>query len=283
LLKTNSGVDLYGLSVQNAPDLATAFASMLMTDTEMVNFVNVLGPKLAALVPRPKLIVGEHNDWYKLPNFAAAIEASPPALAATDIYGTHQYLDTCAYAPRPRPIWQSQVSTGTSYDAGLASGVATASSVHYALTTGNATAWHYYRLYNPFSEDNSGLIGHAAAHYAVTKRLYTLGNYSKFIRPGWVRIEASGLPGLATAYKNPATGEFAIVVINPGANNVSFSANLVGFAGAASVTPWETSAANDLQALAPIPITANKLLATVAPGVTTFVGVSESVFANGFE
>jgi len=116
-----------------------------------------------------------------------------------------------------------------------------------------------------------------------TNSYHYIGHFSKFIRPGWVRIEASGLPGHATAYKNPATGEFAIVVINPGADNVSFSANLVGFAGTTSVTPWETSAANDLQALAPIPITANKLLATVAPGVTTFVGISESVFANGFE
>jgi len=248
----------------------------------MVSFVNVLAPKLSALVPRPKLIAGEHNDWYKLPNFAAAIEASAPALAATDVYAEHQYNETCPSGTRPKPIWQSQMSAGGTYDASLANGVETAKWVHYALTSANATAWHYWRLYNPFSEDNSGLIGHAASHYSITKRLYALGNFSKFVRPGWVRIDASSVPGNTSAYKNPATGEFAIVVINSGSGNLSLAASLVGL-DAATVTPWETSATNDLQALAPIPITSNHLFANVAPGVTTFVGFSEKLFADGFE
>jgi O-glycosyl hydrolase len=106
--KANTGLDLYGLSVQNEPDITASYESMIMSDAEIVDFVNVLGPKLALLAPKPKLIVGEHANWYKLPNLAAAIEANAPALAATDIYAEHQYVGVSPYTARPRPIWENR-------------------------------------------------------------------------------------------------------------------------------------------------------------------------------
>jgi hypothetical protein len=43
----------------------------------------------------------------------------------------------------------------------------------------------------------------------IPKRAFVLGNYSKFVRPGWVRVGVSGtVNGLSvTAFKDPATGD----------------------------------------------------------------------------
>src|SRR5258706_3070619 len=55
-LQQKAGVPLYGVSVQNEPDFTAGYNSMIYTNQEMADFVKVLGPKLAALNPRPKLL-----------------------------------------------------------------------------------------------------------------------------------------------------------------------------------------------------------------------------------
>ena len=52
--KANSGVDLYALSIQNEPNLATDYDSMIYSVTEMAAFAKVLEPKLAATSSHPE-------------------------------------------------------------------------------------------------------------------------------------------------------------------------------------------------------------------------------------
>jgi glucuronoarabinoxylan endo-1,4-beta-xylanase len=285
-LKQNSGVDLYGISVQNEPDYTAAtYDSMLMSDSEFVNFVNVLGPKLAALSPRPKLIVGDYSNWASVWSLAANIEANPAALSRVDVYAAHQYWGVQTYQPRPRPLWQTEMSGFDAFDPSLANAVTVAKWIHAGITSGNVSAWHYWWLYDPYGEDNEGLVGHQADRTATTKRIYALGNYSKFVRPGWTRIDVDGGSSanlFASAYKNSATGNFAVVVVNDSGNALPFTAGLAGIK-VASVTPWVTSATFSLQAQAPLVVAADQLSASVVYGVTTFVGRNDRIFANDFE
>ncbi len=284
-LKQNAGVDLYALSVQNEPDFVAPYDSMIVTDSEFVSFVNALAPKLATLAPRPKLMVGEHSNWSHLWSMTAAIEANPSALAATDVYGTHQYYGVSAYqGPRPKPLWQTEMSSFEGFDASIGNGVTVAKWIHDALTLGNVNVWHYWWLQNPYNEDNEGLIGHPGAPTAPTKRLYSVGNYSRFIRPGWTRIDVAGAnPNVfSSAYTSPSNASFAIVVVNNSGVDQPFVASLV-HARSASVTPWVTSASLDLAPQAPIAVSAGQFTTTVPFGVTTFVGVNDSIFTNGFE
>ncbi len=284
-LKQNSGVDLYALSVQNEPDFVATYDSMIVSDSEFVSFINVLAPKLAARSPRPKLIVGEHANWGLLWSMASAIEANPTALAATDVYGTHQYYGVSAYqGPRPKPLWQTEMSSFEAFDPSINNGVTVATWINDALTTGNANVWHYWWLQNPYNEDNEGLIGHPAAPTVPTKRLYSVGNYSKFVRPGWTRIDVAGSnPNIFTsAYRSPSNASFAIVVVNNSGGDLPFVANLI-HARATSVTPWVTSASLNLAAQSPIAVSAGQFTATVPFGVTTFVGLNDAIYANGFD
>ena len=284
-LKQNAGVDLYALSVQNEPDFVAPYDSMIVSDSEFVSFVNTLGPKLATLAPRPKLIVGEHSNWSLLWSMTAAIEANPAALSATDVYGTHQYNGVSAYqGPRPRSLWQTEMSSFDAFDASIGNGVTVAKWIHDALTIGNVNVWHYWWLQNPYNEDNEGLIGRPGAPTTPTKRLYSVGNYSRFVRPGWKRIDVAGSnPNVFTsAYSSPSNASFAIVVINTSPSDQPFVASLMN-ARSASVTPWVTSASLDLAAQMPVTVNAGQFTTTVPFGVTTFVGVNESIFTNGFE
>ncbi len=284
-LKQNAGVDLYALSVQNEPDFVAPYDSMIVSDSEFVSFVNTLAPKLATLTPRPKLIVGEHSNWSLLWSMVAAIEANPSAIAATDVYGTHQYYGVSAYqGPRQKPLWQTEMSSFEGFDASIGNGVTVAKWIHDALTIGNVNVWHYWWLQNPYNEDNEGLIGRPGAPTTPTKRLYSVGNYSRFVRPGWTRIDVAGSnPNVFTsAYTSPSNASFAIVVVNTSVSDQPFAASLV-HARSASVTPWVTSASLDLAAQAPIAVSAGQFSTTVPVGVTTFVGANESIFTDGFE
>jgi len=96
-----------------------------------------------------------------------------------------------------------------------------------------------------------------------------MGNFSKFVRPGWQRIgvTGSGTP-LVSAYKY-SDGSFAIVAINPGsAQRTTFS--LSGL-GAASVTPWVTSPSLSLVAQTAVSVSGSSFTSTLpATSVTTF-------------
>ena len=138
------------------------------------------------------------------------------------------------------------------------------------MTIANANAWHYWVLFS--GSDNGGLMGPGDE---PTKRMYVMGNFSKFVRPGYYRIGTSGSPvtGVSvSAYKDPGTGKFAIVVLNHNASAVTLGFQLNGFV-ANSITPWVTSASLNLAQQPSITVGGSAFAATLpATSVTTFVG-----------
>ncbi|HEY0462660.1 MAG TPA: glycoside hydrolase family 30 beta sandwich domain-containing protein, partial [Polyangiaceae bacterium] len=149
--------------------------------------------------------------------------------------------------------------------------IAVAVAIHDAIVIGNASAWHYWWLMN-HSPDNQGLLNQGGVK---TKRLYSVGNYSKFVRPGFARIGTLGGPEgvVASAFRDCA-GRFALVVINKNPVSTPFG---IAFKGAAakSVTPWVTSSTLNLVAGAKLEVSAGRVETTLpASSVTTFVGAA---------
>jgi O-glycosyl hydrolase len=158
--------------------------------------------------------------------------------------------------------------------------------MHGALTVGMVENWHFHLLVSYFITENMGLMEfiwddptHAvqdAGQYAYTKRMYAFANYSKFVRPGYRRIDigATAAGVLASAYRYAATGAVSIVAIN---TNASAAALPIFFTRNAplSLTPWVTSAAYNLEAQAPVTITGNGVFNVTLPAtsVTTLVGI----------
>src|SRR5262245_49976264 len=130
--------------------------------------------------------------------------------------------------------------TGTS---DINNGVSVAGWIHNALTVGEASAWLWWWYQAQGTNDNEGLL---LQNGTVAKRLYTLGNYSKFIRPNYTRVDITGsIPAnvFLTAFKSGTDNTVVIVAINKGTAAASVPITIAGGTVPASMTPSVTSAA----------------------------------------
>lgn len=271
-LQQNAGVPLYALSVQNEPDYTASYDSMLYSNQEMTNFVKVLGPKVAALNPRPKLMMPEVSSWGNAWGFSSSVLADSTAAQYLDIIGAHQYAGVSAPGTTARPIWETEQSSFEGFDPSINNALGVAKWIHDAITIGNVTAWHYWWLVG-LNTDDEGLIGFSRNNQ-ITKRLYAVGNFSKFVRPGFVVVGTTGsVAGVSvTAYKNASTGAFVIVAINGNGSNTPLTVSLNGLS-ASSVTPWETSSTFNLAQQSPVTVASGSFSTTLdAFSVTSFVG-----------
>lgn len=103
-------------------------------------------------------------------------------------------------------LWQSEfcimsndyeVGYGNVRDYGMNTALYVARIIHYDMTVANVSAWHWWTAISPedykdgliYIEKDSNML---VSDVKQTKLLWALGNYSRFIRPGAVRIEVLG-------------------------------------------------------------------------------------------
>jgi glucuronoarabinoxylan endo-1,4-beta-xylanase len=296
-----AGVPATHVSFMNEPDFSPSYPQTSWTTSQAVSFVkNNIGPALATWVSAnpswqtstgmstPGLIFGETASWVNNATWINAVEADMTALSYVTHYGTHQYGGGGASAPPSpcsHPIWEMECTTQTPYDATMTNAIATMTRVYNAFVTGNATAWLYWFLEDVSDTDNGGLVGTNGSNWTnpsasladwnsppFPKRAYCLGNLSRFIRPGAVRIGCSGAPAgvnaLGFALNN---GGWAVVCINTNGTTTGITVNLNQLS-APSVTPWITDANNNLAQQPTIAVSAGSFSATLtATSVTTYV------------
>jgi len=109
--------------------------------------------------------------------------------------------------------------------------------------------------------------------------MFTVGNYSRFARPGFYRINVTNNNSgtLISAYRSTNSGSFAIVAINPISTVVTQIFNLTNFPTVASVTPWITSSSLSLAPQSAVLVTnAEFTYALPALSVVTFAGQQQS-------
>ena len=198
--------------------------------------------------------------------------------------GVHEY-DTQHAEPWPtdvtaarKEVWQTEMSgvkwwpeQGPSSD--INNGVAVAGWIHSAMVVGEASAWLYwwYKAYYP--DDNEGLL--LKSSNTPTKRYYTLGNFSRFVRPGYVMVDVVGNTNadlLLSAYKG-TDGTVVVVAINKGAAAATVPIAIAGGTAPSMMTPTVTSAMDNLKAGTAVAVTGGSFMASLpSKSVTTFVG-----------
>jgi O-glycosyl hydrolase len=118
---------------------------------------------------------------------------------------------------------------GEGRDLGINPALYIAKVIHNDLAIAQATAWHWWTAVSPY-DYKDGLIyidyNKENGEYYESKMLWALGNYSRFIRPGYKRITMKSnldeLPNenfLFSGYKNPDTNELVLVMVNSGVND----------------------------------------------------------------
>lgn len=229
------------------------------------------------------------GDGYDYGHFMAK---DADAWKAVDIIGVHEY-DTQHAEPWPsdinggkpnKEVWETEMSgvkwwpeqgtgTGSSLKGSdsIANGVAVAGWIHSALTVGEASAWLWWWYTALNTDDNEGLLLKGSSK--LTKRYYTLGNYSKFVRPGYTMVEVAGNSStdvLLSAFTG--MGNTVIVAINKGTAAATVPISFSGGTAPASCTPNVTSDTDNLAAKTAVTVTGGVLSASLpATTVTTFV------------
>ena len=217
-MKNTYGIDLYAISIQNEPDATVTYVSCYWSGQQIHDFVPYLYDALVASnVGVTKIMLPESQHWSSNPALYTPAMSDPSVAADVGILANHNYdgpnfqtgatTTPAALNSYGKALWETEVSTGDTYDGGIANAVYWAKRIHLFMTAAQANAWHFWWLVSG-NADNEGLtdrFGNPA------KRMYALGQFSRFVRPDYYRIGAANNgKALISAYKDPVSGNFSI-------------------------------------------------------------------------
>ena len=157
--------------------------------------------------------------------------------------------------------------------------------IHKDMTVAEVNAFNYWWLWNN-TKDSANSVGDKGAlitfhtddngavkSYDLNKRLFTLGQYSRFVRPGYKRVNSDVTPATGiytTAYKDPSNGKLVITAINENDNDTALTFNLNGKA-VKSYTTYRTSSSENIANIGDTTVNGSSLQATLkGKSVTTF-------------
>lgn len=130
---------------------------------------------------------------------------------------------------------------------GPGEGMTLASNIHTAITAGNVSAYLYWiGAQDRPSNTNSKMIRVVNGAVEPSKRLWAMANWSRFVRPGAVRVGTEGSGVRTSAFVN-VDGALAVQVIN-GGNEQAVVVSVTGgeeYAGATTATAWVTDNERD--------------------------------------
>lgn len=263
------GIDLYSVSVQNEPDYAKDWTAWSVQD--IVSFIANYG-KSVTEGTKAKLMSAESFQYRK--DIYNGILGNAQALANTDLFGTHFYgtsrndmnfpsLENCG-----KDIWMTEVYVpDSSSDADTwPQALQVSENMHNGLVVGNLNAyvwWYIRRSYGPMKENGQ-----------ISKRGYNMAQFSKWVRPGAVRIDATESPEnnvLISAYKN-TDGKIAVVAINKNSGTNTETIKLSKGETITKLEAYRTSGTENIKSVSGLSYSGSSFTAQL-PGasVTTFV------------
>ena len=125
-------------------------------------------------------------------------------------------------------FWQSEYCilgdnageiNGSNRDLGMSSAMYIAKVIQQDLVWLNASAWQWWLAVSPY-DYKDGLVyidkNKTNGSYYDSKMLWVLGNYSRFIRPGMIRVESSVNDNdlLVSGFKDATSGKLVLVIVN---------------------------------------------------------------------
>ena len=278
-MKNTYGINLYALSIQNEPDAkVTTYDSCNWTAQQIHDFTtNLYNALVASNLTSTKIMLPESQNWQDYSNLTVTAMNDANVAADVGIVAVHNYDGN--YGPASlaknsygKALWETEVSLLSGSDSSIANGVYYAQRIFQFMTQAQVNAWHYWWLIaSSTSTGNQGLLDNNAA---ITKRLFTVGNYSRFVRPNFYRIGVSNNTFTSiSAYRATNSTSFAIVAVNSSSATVTQIFNLANFPAVASVTPWITSSNLSLAQQSAVSVASQSFTYTLPPlTVMTFVG-----------
>jgi glucuronoarabinoxylan endo-1,4-beta-xylanase len=271
----SSGVTLTNIDFVNEPSFTASYSSMVMTGAQNADFIKILGPTIKNAGLSTKIVCCDSEGWNLASGDVSAITSDSTALSYLNNFSSHGYTaaPTSPLNTAGKNIWETEWSTFDSLnntwdDGSDASGFTWAQHIYTGLTSANLNAFLYWwGMIGSGTTDNEGLLQLTSSGTVVTSgRLWAMANYSRFIRPGAVRIGASTSDGnlQLSAYKN-TNGSIAVVVLNTSSSSdtATYSLQNTGVADGTTVTPYLTNGSNNTAAQATTSVSGGSFTAAI--------------------
>lgn len=236
----SAGVDVYAISLQNEPSAVVPYNSCYYAPEDYPKMVRVVGPIVKSAHPNVKLMGPEEQTWENQnwgKSYGKALLADAEALKWIDIIVVHPYTVEYVYGPADPDIEATQMknvyerykAAGKQiwiteccgwYDNWLG-GMLIAESIYNGFCHGNINAWVHWLISGDESQGFQSL-----AYFEEKKdKYYAVKHFSRYVRPGAVRIEASSTNPdlLVTAFKHKNAKTLTIVLINRSNNPINTS------------------------------------------------------------
>jgi O-glycosyl hydrolase len=178
-----------------------------------------------------------------------------------------------------KQFWQTEVSGSNGHippGNGMANALYWARMIHWDFTLTQVNAFLFWWLWTNNPSSFSGALIHVDDDVInAATRLYVMGQYSRFIRPGWNRIHSDTVPRTgvySSAYRNPQTNEIAIVIINERLTAYNYTLEMEG-AEFEQLEIYRTSENENLRHTGRQRVSGNTASVYLTPmSVTTFYG-----------
>jgi len=196
------------------------------------------------------------------------------------LYGASPYAPPSYYSGKD--IWMTEHYLNPSNGSGfaIADALAAAEEVHNSLVTGQYNAYVWWWIWNdPNDGVDYGLINSSTTSPAPTSFGYGIGQFSRFIQPGFVRVSATASPVAGvylSAYNYTGStsypDHYVIVAINSNTTTETLAFTLDNGSGVTSLTPYQTTSAVQLTSQTAVPVTSGQFTYTLpAQSIVTFV------------
>lgn len=259
---SNNGASLYAISLQNEPDWDPDYEGCTWTASQFCDFIKNYGSIVAGAT---KMIMPESLNFSHSMSDTTLNDST--AASYVSIIGGHLYggtiQDYTLARTKGKELWMTEHLLE---DQSLSACLTTAKEIHDCMTVANMNAYVWWWVIS----DACGFFSKAGV---VQKRGYVVGQFAKFVRPGYYRVTATSNPQTSvyvSAYKG--SGKAVIVAINQGTSGVS--QNFVLSNGAVStMSRYVTDSSQNIATSTSVTASSGSFWAWLpAQSVTTFVG-----------
>lgn len=287
-LKTEDNITLYAVSIQNEPSNCQNYDSAIWHTSDLATFVKTnLGPAFSSAGLTTLIFLPETSTYGNVSGLGGTCMTDSSCSQYVGGVNWHDYAgsysppDIMNSTPYPsswpaKKYWETEVSDLNTYDGSISNGIKWAAYIDDRIAGENANAWLYWQMENLCcAGDNSGLT-EGPGISSVAKRAYVLAQYSKFVRPGYYRIDATHKPrtGVSvSAYQQTSNDALVIIATNYTSSAVSQTFTLTNAPTFTTLTPYITSASQSLATLSNVTVSSNSFTYSLpAQSITTFVG-----------
>jgi glucuronoarabinoxylan endo-1,4-beta-xylanase len=270
--------------MQNEPEENVTYESCVWTPEEMDAWVAGYGNTITSDPYSTKLIMPESDSFNPVDAATTLNDANAQgrvSIVAGHLYGVSPAPYSIPAGDSPKEIWMTEYGPLTTAQLTFAQALNPYGiSIHNSLVTGQYNAYVWWGAFGDTTGScataagTCGLVDNSGAIMAMGE---IMGQYSKFIQPGYVRASATATP-ISGVYVSAYTGKdqsgtqhYVIVAINNNASSEALAFTLNN-GTVTSLTPYQSTSTAGLAPESAVSVTGGQFTYTLpATSITTLV------------